>query len=362
MKALPISSSWSKISFQRNADCPAFNPTGHQVRCFQSKNFLNVGFLRCVKQKPLLSVSASTSPLSPDSETATDLEEAQSKTQESYQPNTVHVKFHLNKECSFGEQFALVGDDQMFGMWDPENAIPLNWSEGHVWTLELDIPIGKFVHFKFILREITGEILWQPGPDRILKTWETKNTIVVSEDWEDAAFQQVIEEGPIAGEPTGNSEMLFVADKLTTNSEMLVFAENLTHPKGDLVSDGNDYPANEQQPSNHEKPITVDNIPQPEETDTKEDPVEGINHEKDENKANLNKEAMTAGMNLASMNVEGNLVDAHEGDPFLVPGLPPSSAFPNDPVTHDEGETSLAFGASVVNDEVKNHNMPEVNP
>lgn len=158
--------------------------------------------------------------------------------------------------------------------------------------------------------------MWQPGPDRILKTWETKNTIVVSEDWEDAAFQQVIEEGPIAGEPTGNSEMLFVADKLTTNSEMLVFAENLTHPKEDLVSDGNDYPANEQQPSNHEKPITVDNIPQPEETDTKEDPVEGINHEKDENKANLNKEAMTAGMNLASMNVEGNLVDAHEEIPF----------------------------------------------
>lgn len=50
---------------------------------------------------------------------------------------TVHVRFQLQKECMFGEQFLIAGDDPMFGLWDPKCAIPLNWSEGHVWKAEL---------------------------------------------------------------------------------------------------------------------------------------------------------------------------------------------------------------------------------
>lgn len=49
----------------------------------------------------------------------------------------MHMKFVLRKECLFGEQFLLVGDDQTFGLWDPSNAIPLEWSDGHVWKAEL---------------------------------------------------------------------------------------------------------------------------------------------------------------------------------------------------------------------------------
>ncbi|PHT34797.1 hypothetical protein CQW23_26597 [Capsicum baccatum] len=30
-------------------------------------------------------------------------------------------------------------DDPMLGSWDPSNAVPLDWSEGHVWSVELTI-------------------------------------------------------------------------------------------------------------------------------------------------------------------------------------------------------------------------------
>lgn len=30
-----------------------------------------------------------------------------------------------------------VGDDPSLGSWDPSSAIPLDWSEGHIWTAEL---------------------------------------------------------------------------------------------------------------------------------------------------------------------------------------------------------------------------------
>ncbi|XP_021639653.2 uncharacterized protein LOC110634817 isoform X2 [Hevea brasiliensis] len=404
MKALANSSSLSKIASERFGDCRDFCLTRHQIGFFSSKKLLNLGAFICIKHKALHPISASIPPLS-----KLGLEDAETKTQETYQSKTVHVKFHLKKKCSFGEQFALVGDDPLFGVWDPASAIPLNWSDGHVWTLELDMPIGKSIQFKFILKKITGKILWQPGPDRVLKTWETENTIVVSEDWEDATFQKLIEEETIydkKGEPTVDSEMLIVADNLTANSEMLVFAEALTHQNEELASDVNSYPPKEPLPPTPEKPIIVNSIPPPEEEPmfivadnisyTKEDPVVrashqvlgvlGRNDEKDENEAISNEKAMIAEeivgnngrasteINSASMTVEGNLV-THEGDPVLVPGIPPLSVFSSEPVIRDEGETNSAFDASVgvnegetnsafdasvgVNDEVKNHNLPE---
>lgn len=50
---------------------------------------------------------------------------------------TVCVRFQLQRECSFGQNFLIVGEDPMFGLWDPNNAIPLTWSDGHLWTVDL---------------------------------------------------------------------------------------------------------------------------------------------------------------------------------------------------------------------------------
>ena len=49
---------------------------------------------------------------------------------------TVRVKFVLQKQCAFGEQFLVVGDDPALGLWDPTQATALDWSEGHVWTVK----------------------------------------------------------------------------------------------------------------------------------------------------------------------------------------------------------------------------------
>ncbi|KAI3886570.1 hypothetical protein MKX03_005489 [Papaver bracteatum] len=111
---------------------------------------------------------------------------------------TVQVKFQLVKDCLSGQDILVVGDDPIIGAWDPSNAIPLEWSDGHLWSVQLDIPINKPIQFKFILKEPTGEVIWQPGPDRTLKTWETDKTIVISEDWDNVELQMVTEEESIA--------------------------------------------------------------------------------------------------------------------------------------------------------------------
>ncbi|KAK2645937.1 hypothetical protein Ddye_021132 [Dipteronia dyeriana] len=46
--------------------------------------------------------------------------------------------------------------------------------------------------FKCVLKENTGNMLWQPGPDWIFQTLETENTITIREDWGNAEYQKLI--------------------------------------------------------------------------------------------------------------------------------------------------------------------------
>ncbi|KAA8543743.1 hypothetical protein F0562_022080 [Nyssa sinensis] len=172
---------------------------------------------------------------------------------------TVHVKFLLQKECWFGEQFLLVGDEPIIGLWNPANAIPLNWSDRHIWTVDLDIPIGKLIQFKYILRKSTGDILWQPGPDRFFRAWETNNLITIAEDWENAEVQKITEEShekltidpekesaidgnvtypgeefmPVANDDLMSSnDISYLEDKLTVKrNREFITPENPSHPK-----------------------------------------------------------------------------------------------------------------------------------
>ncbi|KAI3830299.1 hypothetical protein L1987_04437 [Smallanthus sonchifolius] len=103
---------------------------------------------------------------------------------------TVGVQFQLQRECSFGHSFLITGDHPILGSWDPHNAISLTWSEGHIWTVHLDIPVGKCIKFKFIMQESNDKFVWQPGPDRIL---ETEKSITLFEDWENPDSRIIIE-------------------------------------------------------------------------------------------------------------------------------------------------------------------------
>ncbi|RZC90414.1 hypothetical protein C5167_029548, partial [Papaver somniferum] len=117
--------------------------------------------------------------------------------QETLQSKVVRVEFQLIRECLFGQQFLVVGDDPILGVWNPSKAIPLKWSPGHIWTAKLDVPINKRIQFLFILKDPTGEFTWQPGPHRVFKTGETSKMIVL-ESWDFEGLQRTSDEEPLA--------------------------------------------------------------------------------------------------------------------------------------------------------------------
>ncbi|CAI9097325.1 OLC1v1033719C2 [Oldenlandia corymbosa var. corymbosa] len=173
--------------------------------------------------RPVSSSPSTVHALSSASEAQTIAAEESSQNKDATEFKTVHIKFELKRECSFGLHFFMVGEDPMFGLWDPENAIPLNWSDGHVWALELDVPCGKVIKYKFILKGGGDYILWQPGPDRILQTWGTEKTIIVSEDWDNAELQTIVEADPITHQLSESME----------HSQVLKETENLFQLNGD---------------------------------------------------------------------------------------------------------------------------------
>ncbi|KAL8093022.1 hypothetical protein AgCh_035052 [Apium graveolens] len=156
------------------------------------------------------------------------------------QIQTVHVRFQLQRACSFGQHFYIVGDDPLLGQWDPSEAVPFNWSDGHVWTTELDIPIEKCIKYKIILKDGSENITWQPGPNRILQTSGTQNTITVCEDWDSAELQKIIEEKLIINQI---EEPIIIEEDITSSHKELNIDKNNTVPGRGFVSNPRESPA-----------------------------------------------------------------------------------------------------------------------
>ena len=95
---------------------------------------------------------------------------------------TVKVKFELHKECHYGQQFNVVGSDPQLGDWEPSAALPLNWTEGHVWTTEVvSCDCHSFeiyvVDTENLLHSLSGD---QSPPLYQSSSWELKCAILVS--------------------------------------------------------------------------------------------------------------------------------------------------------------------------------------
>ncbi|PIN17185.1 Phosphoglucan, water dikinase [Handroanthus impetiginosus] len=269
---------------------------GHQKRVIDGLS-LTVSF----QQKYIHSIPAASSP-----QTSVGNEEIQ--TIYSDQPKTVRVRFKLQKECAFGQQFVIVGDDPVVGLWDPSDGVPLNWSEGHVWTAQMDISIGKVIKYKFILKEQTGKISWQPGPDRILETWDTKKTITVVEDWDNQDLQNVVEEDFVAD--VAEEESLI-------DSDLLLVAENLSQPILNEEAEAIKEFANASGHANMvAENITEEFDEQNSSLSDKESALMSSTNQKREERSPEND-----GSKLLSPKDEITLVEDEEGVPLLVPGL-----------------------------------------
>ena len=52
----------------------------------------------------------------------------------------MRVSFAMPYRCEFGQHIALVGSDEYLGDWDVQRGVPMNWQDGDVWTVDVELP------------------------------------------------------------------------------------------------------------------------------------------------------------------------------------------------------------------------------
>uniref|UniRef100_A0ACD5U279 Uncharacterized protein n=1 Tax=Avena sativa TaxID=4498 RepID=A0ACD5U279_AVESA len=188
--AIPRGGAFGRVSVARGVQGP--------------RRVVRAALVRPVRGRPRVLVAALPEPLAQEVAAVLELEADKVQVQggvasaEISSPpavGTVRVRFVLREQCTFGQSFHLVGEDPALGLWELANAVALDWSEGHDWTVEKDLPANRLVEFKFLLRDSSGKFRWQDGPNRSLQTGETTKTLVVYDDWSDEKNQKVVEEG-----------------------------------------------------------------------------------------------------------------------------------------------------------------------
>ena len=52
----------------------------------------------------------------------------------------VQVRFSIPYRCNFGQHVRIIGSAQQLGAWELEGALPMQWTEGDVWTADVSLP------------------------------------------------------------------------------------------------------------------------------------------------------------------------------------------------------------------------------
>jgi hypothetical protein len=235
------------------------------------------------------------------------------------------------------------------------------------------MPAGKSIQYKFILKGKEGDIIWQPGSDRIIQTWETVNRIIVCEDWENAELQKIVEENRLSQ----TNEEPQVLSEVSTSNEISDNSRDKMEFNVSGIEDTQIYAEekliDDSISSSTEKPMAIiaENI------GSSEDHIESTSHEANKKNAvgeseesedgpqnddrinDLGYNGNAAGLkNLEGTIVEGSLIDS-EGGPVLVPGLTPQAEEETSSGEVVEEEKNV-IEPSIEAFETQDQNIPEV--
>ena len=80
---------------------------------------------------------------------------------------TSKIVFKCKFETSFGQALFIVGNIKEMGSWEPTNSLPLTTSNDlyPTWTTpEIVVPLGSEIDYKYLIRDKTGNYLWEYLP------------------------------------------------------------------------------------------------------------------------------------------------------------------------------------------------------
>ncbi len=52
----------------------------------------------------------------------------------------IEISFSLPYHCKYGQRLCVIGASDKLGAWDVAQAVPMEWTDGDVWMVDLKLP------------------------------------------------------------------------------------------------------------------------------------------------------------------------------------------------------------------------------
>jgi len=96
------------------------------------------------------------------------------------------VQFTLHFMSQWGQTICICGSEPELGSWDTSGSIELAYVGNDVWSGSVELPEGKYLEYKYLLREASGIMQWEGGSNRVLLTSQ-HSFIDIRDQWHPVA-------------------------------------------------------------------------------------------------------------------------------------------------------------------------------
>jgi len=80
------------------------------------------------------------------------------------------LSFKIDYRTLWGQVLYVSGSVKEFGEWDPAQALPMKSHVFGEWEMECQFSDGKILEYKYLIKDESGNLIWEGGKNRILDT------------------------------------------------------------------------------------------------------------------------------------------------------------------------------------------------
>ncbi|MFD8599826.1 carbohydrate-binding module family 20 domain-containing protein [Kitasatospora sp. NPDC059646] len=92
------------------------------------------------------------------------------------------ASFAVNATTVYGQNIFVVGDAAGLGGWDTAKALPLSSAAYPVWKLDVALPAGTAIQYKYIRKDASGAVTWESGANRTA-TVPSSGKVALNDTW-----------------------------------------------------------------------------------------------------------------------------------------------------------------------------------
>ncbi|MFF9094340.1 carbohydrate-binding module family 20 domain-containing protein [Streptomyces sp. NPDC014802] len=92
------------------------------------------------------------------------------------------ASFAVNATTAMGQNIYVVGDNAALGSWAPAAALKLDPAAYPVWKLDVNLPAGTSIQYKYIRKDAAGNVTWESGANRTA-TVPSSGKITLNDTW-----------------------------------------------------------------------------------------------------------------------------------------------------------------------------------